>query len=67
MQVREEELRYRLRVKSARPRGIVPVEVGEQITPEGDSPPSPHIPITAKDPDLGSSGEAADLLSCVGD
>lgn len=68
VQVREEELRNRLRLKSARPRGMVLVEAGEESTPEGDSPPSSNIPTIAKDPDLGSNGEeAADLLSCVGD
>ncbi|XP_060798235.1 stathmin domain-containing protein 1 [Neoarius graeffei] len=66
--VREEELRNRLRVKSARPRGTALVEVGEVSDPDVDSPPSSDIPTTVKDPDLGSSGTAAaDLLSCAGE
>lgn len=68
VQVQEEELRNRLRVKSARPRGAALVGVGEVSAPDVDSPPSSHIPTTVKDPDLGSSGEAAaDLLSCAGE
>ncbi|KAB5530964.1 hypothetical protein PHYPO_G00135430 [Pangasianodon hypophthalmus] len=64
--VREEELRNRLRVKSARPRGATLVGVGEESAPEVDSPPSSHILTTAKDPDMGNSREeAADLLTCA--
>lgn len=64
--LREEELRNKLRVKSARPRGA-PL-AGEDGVPEVDSPPSSHIPATAKDPDMGSSGaEAAELLSGAGE
>ncbi|KAI5622793.1 stathmin domain-containing protein 1, partial [Silurus asotus] len=63
--IREEELRNRLRLKSARPRGAALTGVGEESTPEVDSPPFSHIPDTAKDPAMGSSGEeAADLLFC---
>lgn len=66
VQLREEELRNKLRVKSARPRGA-PL-AGEDGVPEVDSPPSSHIPATAKDPDMGSSGaEAAELLSGAGE
>ncbi|KAK2836539.1 hypothetical protein Q7C36_014408 [Tachysurus vachellii] len=46
--IREEELKNRLRAKSARPHGAVL-----------SSPPSSHIPTTAKDHDMDSSGEEA--------
>lgn len=66
MQVREEELRNRLRVKSARPRGAGLVEVGEESTPEVESPPSSQNPTTPKDLDMGNNGDkAADVLSCA--
>lgn len=68
MQVWEEELRNRLRVKSARPRVAALGGVGEESTAEVDSPPSSNIPSTAKDAEMGSNGEdASDLLSCAGE
>ncbi|TSK31347.1 Stathmin domain-containing protein 1 [Bagarius yarrelli] len=66
--IREEELRNRLRVKSARPRGAALANFEKEMEPEVESPLSPHIPTTAKDPDMGSSGEeATKLLSCAGE
>lgn len=68
MQIQEEDLRNRLRAKSARPRGAALVQVGEEAAQVVDSPPSPHIPTTAKDPDMDSSGEeVANLLSSAGE
>lgn len=65
MQVQEEDLRNRMRVKSSRPRTV---EVGGESNPEVSSPLSSHIPSTTKDPDKCSNGERADgLLSCVGE
>ncbi|XP_072530986.1 stathmin domain-containing protein 1 [Salminus brasiliensis] len=55
--VREEELRTRLRAKSARPRGAAPV--GAEV--HDDAPEDPHLPPTSKEPHVGSSlGDSAD-------
>uniref|UniRef100_A0AAY5ERC5 Stathmin domain containing 1 n=1 Tax=Electrophorus electricus TaxID=8005 RepID=A0AAY5ERC5_ELEEL len=60
LQVREEELRSRLRAKSARPRGAAPTGADAGGTSVSQlhtaAPPASHLPTADREPGVGSSG-----------